>query len=301
MTGRATVSGDRAKTALITGATSGIGRETALALARHGFQVVIAGRRREAIERTAAWLKQQTGNPNIEMLIADLTSQADVRRIAHEFTATHRRLDVLINNAGGVFPRWALTADGVEQTWALNHLAPMLLSLELIGALRASGGARIINVASAAHKDGRIELGSQHDEAAFSMRAYSNAKLANVLTTYALARRLRGDNITVNTLHPGVVATSFGRSAGGWIGLLSRLVQPFLLTPDAGAAATVHVATTAELDGVTGAYFVRTKLGRSSPASYDESLQEAVWHASLQELDGAVERRRLIPGRTAAG
>lgn len=292
-------SGQGPKTVLITGATSGIGRHTALTLARDGFRVVIVGRRPDATEQTAEWLTRQTGNPHIDVLTGDLTSQADVRRIAREFAATHTGLDVLINNAGGVFPRWALTDDGVERTWALNHLAPLLLSLELMERLSGSAPARIVNVTSAAHSSGRIDLGTHHREESFSMQAYSNAKLANVLSTYALARRLRGDGVTVNCLHPGVVATSFGRSAGGWIGLVSRLVQPFLLSPEAGAACSVHVASAPEVEGVTGAYFVKSKPHASSPASYDERLQEAVWEAALGETgaSGSVSTRARMARR----
>ncbi len=275
------------RTALITGATSGIGRETALALARAEFDVVIVGRRPAATAQTAAWIRQQTGSGAVGFLLADLTSQPDVRRMAGEFGSLHRRLDVLVNNAGAVFPTWELTADGMERTWALNHLAPVLLSLELMPLLRAAAPARIVNVASGAHATGQIDLPSQHDEAAFGLQTYANAKLANVLSTYALARRLRGSGVTVNCVHPGVVATSFGRGAGGWIAALSRVAAPFLLTPRRGAATSVHVATAPELEHVTGAYFAKSAPGRSSLASYDEGLQDRVWRSALRELGAA--------------
>ena len=275
------------KTVLITGATSGIGKETALALAHDGFHVVIVGRRVSETAKAAEWLEAQTGNRGIEFLIADLTSQADVRRIAREFTATHRRLDVLINNAGAVFPTWGLTEEGVERTWALNHLAPVLLSMQLVGVLGASGPSRIVNVASSSHSGGRIELGTQHARESFSMNAYSNAKLANVMATYALARRLAGSGVTVNCLHPGVVATSFGKNAGGWISALSTLATPFLLTPRRGAATSVHLASSPEVAGVTGSFFVRSAVRKSSPASYDRRLQEQVWHGALSEVGAA--------------
>lgn len=272
------------KTVLITGATSGIGRATALALARDGFHVVIVGRRAEQTAKTAEWLRQQTGSGHIEFLVADLTSQAHVRRLAREFAATHPRLDVLINNAGGVFTGWELTSDGVERTWALNHLAPLLLSLELMELLKASAPSRIVNVASSAQSNGKIDLDHQHERDAFSMNAYANAKLANVMATYALARRLEGTGVTVNALHPGVVATSFGKNTGGWVKVLSTLAGPFLLTPEKGAATSVYLASAPEVERVTGSYFVRSKPHTSSPASYDRGLQEQVWQAALSEI-----------------
>lgn len=279
-----TMRAGRAKTALITGATSGIGKETALALARDGFHVVIVGRRTTETEKTAQWLVEQTGNQGIEFLVADLTSQADVRRIAREFEATHQRLDVLVNNAGAVFPKWEVTDDGIERTWALNHLAPLLLSLQLVGLLKASAPSRIVNVASSAHSNGRIDLGYHHAQKSFNMNAYSNAKLANVMATYALARRLSGTGVTVNCLHPGVVATSFGKNAGGWITTLSTLASPFMLTPRRGASTSVYLASAPEVERVTGTYFVKSQPRKSSPASYDQALQEQVWQAALREV-----------------
>jgi retinol dehydrogenase 12 len=287
------------KTVLITGATSGIGRETALALARRGFRVVLVGRRPSETAKTAGWLTAQTGNRDVDFLVADLTSQSEVRRIAREFRATNQRLDVLVNNAGAVFRTWELTDDGVERTWAVNHLAPVLLSLELVGLLKASGPSRIVNVASSAHTNGRLNLSSsQHERESFSMNAYSNAKLANVMATYALARRLDRAGVTVNCLHPGVVATSFGRNTGGWVGTLSKLAGPFLLTPQQGAATSVHLASAPEVAGVTGAYFVKGRRTKSSPTSSDERLQELVWQAALRELGVAgVLAERSAPRR----
>ena len=278
-----TTSASHAKTALITGANSGIGKETALALARYGFNIVIVGRRAAETEKSAQWLRQQTGNQDMEFLVADLTSQSDVRRVAREFEATHQRLDVLVNNAGAVFPTWSFTEDGIERTWALNHLAPMLLSLQLMRLLKANAPSRIVNVASSAHSSGLIELGHQHAWESFNMNAYSNAKLANVMATYALARRLNGTGVTVNCLHPGVVATSFGKNAGRWIASLSTLASPFLLTPQQGARTSVFVATAPEVESVTGSYFVKSRVHKSSPASHNQHLQEQVWHTALRE------------------
>lgn len=270
------------KTVLITGATSGIGRETALTLARDRFQLVLVGRRPTETAETAEWLIEQTGNPAVEFIVADLTSQVEVRRVAREFQANHRRLDVLINNAGAVFPNWQLTGEGIERTWALNHLAPFLLSLELAGLLAASAPSRIVNVASSAHWNGRVRVRNRHEKAAFSMRSYSDAKLANVMATYALARSLSGTGVTVNCLHPGVVASSFGKGSGGWINSLAKLAAPFLLTPERGAATSVYLASSPEVAGVTGRYFVKSAPHTSSPTSRDEALQEEVWRAALR-------------------
>ena len=274
----------QARTVLITGGTSGIGRATALALAHDGFHVVIVGRRPAETAQTTESLRRESGNRNIEFLIADLTSQAQVRRVAREFAATHQRLDVLINNAGGVFAEWGLTSDGIERTWALNHLAPLLLSLELAPLLEASAPSRIVNVASSAQSNGKIALGDVHERDAFSMNAYSNAKLANVMATYVLARRLSGTGVTVNALHPGVVSTSFGKNTRGWIAALSTLASPFLLTPERGAATSVYLASAPEVERVTGTFFVKSKPHRSSSASYDRDLQEQVWQAALSEI-----------------
>ncbi len=274
----------RGKTALITGATSGIGKETALALAHAGYNTVIVGRREAATRETADWLRAQTGNSAIGHIVADLTSQAEVRRVAEEFKSTHASLDVLVNNAGGVYPSWKLTSDGIEQTWALNHLAPMLLALELLDLLKSSPRSRIVNVASGAHTNGEIDLGDQHAENHFTVGAYSNAKLANIMATYALARRLRGTGVTVNCLHPGVVATSFGRNAGGWIGTLAAIASPFLMTPRRGAATSIYLASAPEPELMSGHYFVKSRPRKSSAASYDERIQERVWKRSLTEL-----------------
>ena len=283
------------KTVLITGATSGIGRETALALAQDGFHVVIIGRRPSETAKTAECIGEQTGNRAVEFLVADLTSQVEVRRVAHEFAATHQRLDVLINNAGAVFPKWELTNEGVERTWALNHLAPVLLSLELLGLLKASAPSRIVNVASSSQSNGRINLKNRHEQASFSMNTYSNAKLANIMATYALARRLRRTGVTVNCLHPGVVATSFGKNNSGWIKSLSTIAGPLLLSPERGAATSVYLASAPEMESITGAYFVKAKQRKSSPTSYNERLQEQVWQMAIREV-GAKD----LPGSTSA-
>jgi NAD(P)-dependent dehydrogenase (short-subunit alcohol dehydrogenase family) len=212
------------KTCLITGATSGIGKETAFGLARLGARVVIVGRDPDRTRAAADWIRRETGSEQVSFLLADLSSQSEVRGLAREFKDKYSRLDVLVNNAGGIFTRRETTVDGFERTWALNHLAYFLFTQELLELLKASAPARIVNVASIMHTGGLIDFGDLQGEKSYSgIRAYSQSKLANVLFTYALARRLEGTGVTANCLHPGGVATGFGQNTFGALKLLMRL------------------------------------------------------------------------------
>ncbi len=272
--------------ALITGATSGIGFETALGLARQGAHVVILGRdpmRLAAAERS---IRSLSGNGNVQTLAADLLSQTEIRRAAREFSALHHRLDVLVNNAGAIFPDRRLTEEGYERTWALNHLGYVLLTLELLPPLRAAGQARIVNVASTAHARARLDFDNLQGERRFApMDAYSRSKLANVLFTYALSSRLAGSGITANCLHPGVVATGFGRGMPGAFGLLIKLARPFFIKAGKGAKTSLFLASSPEVAGVSGAYFAGCRAVRSSALSYDEALRERLWQLSLEETN----------------
>jgi NAD(P)-dependent dehydrogenase (short-subunit alcohol dehydrogenase family) len=273
------------KTCLITGATSGIGKETAVGLARLGARVAIVGRDAERTRATADWIKQATGAEQVAFLVGDLSSQADIRRLAGEFKDQHSRLDVLVNNAGAIFTRREMTVDGFERTWAVNHLAYVLFTHELLDLLRASAPARIVNVASTMHTGGVIDFDNLQGERRYrGVAAYSRSKLANVLFTYALARRLAGTGVTVNCLHPGGVATGFGHSRPGVISMVLRLAKPFLLTAEQGAATSIHLASSPDVEGVTGCYFARCRAVRSSAASYDEALQERLWALSLRQV-----------------
>lgn len=271
--------------ALVTGSTSGIGFETALGLARHGFRVGLVGRdvarTRAAVER----IRSSVPGARVDAFTADLSAQAEVRRLAREVRALYPRLDVLVNNAGAIFDRHALTPDGIERTWALDHLAYVLLSLDLLDLLKASAPSRIVNVASAAHTRGRIRFDDLGHARRFSaMAVYSQAKLGNVLFTAALARRLAGTGVTVNALHPGVIASGFAGDTGGWFGLGWRLIRPFMRTPVDGARTSLHVATASDLDGVTGRYFARSRAKATSRRAADLDLQERVWLLSLDQL-----------------
>lgn len=267
---------------LVTGATSGIGYETALGLARAGARVGIVGRDRARTDRSAQAIRADVPGAVVDVFVADLSSQAQVRHLAAEVRSAYDRLDVLVNNAGAIFDSHAVTEDGIEQTWALDHLAYMLLTLELLDLLKASAPARIVSVASMAHKRGRIGTDSATGYSA--IKAYSQAKLGNVLFTAALARRLAGSGVTANSLHPGVVATGFAGGTGGWFGLAWKVIRPFLIAPSDGAATSLHLATSPDVEGVSGLYFARRRPVPVSAAARDEALQERVWASSLRQI-----------------
>ena len=272
------------KICLVTGATLGIGKETALGLARKGAQVVIVGRDEARTRETAAWIVKESGNARIDFLVADLSSQAEVRRLAAEFKGKYVRLDVLLNNAGAIFTRRETTIDGYERTWALNHLAEFLLTSLLLEMLQASAPARIVNVASAAHTSGKIDFDNLQGEEKYSgIGAYSQSKLANILFTYALARRLSGKGVTANCLHPGVVATGFGHNTPGLINTLLGLARPFLMSAEKGAATSIALASSPDVADVSGKYFAKSQPIASSKLSYDEALQEKLWAVSEKQ------------------
>ena len=283
-----TTSSVTGKTCLITGATSGIGQETAVGLARLGAQVVVVGRDADRTRATADRIGRDTGSQQVEFLLADLSSLAGVRLLARDVREKCARLDVLVNNAGAIFTRRETTIDGFERTWALNHLAYFLLTLELLDLLKANAPARIVNVASTMHNGGVIDFDNLQGEKRYGgVRAYSQSKLANILFTYALARRLKGTGVTANCLHPGGVATRFGHNRVGMIDVILRLAKPFLLTAEQGAATPIYLASSPDVAGISGEYFARCKPAGSSAASHDEALQERLWAVSLQQVGAA--------------
>ena len=279
----------RDRVCLVTGATNGIGYETALGLARDGARVAIVGRDADKTRACAERIRSAVPGAVVDPHVADLSSQGEIRRLAGSLRATYPRLDVLVNNAGAIFDRRVLTVDGIERTWALDHLGYVLLTVELLDTLKASAsagaGPRIVNVASAAHERGHVDFADIEGARRYgAMRAYSQAKLGNVLFTYALARRVRADGITVNALHPGVIDTGFAKNTGGLFGTAWSLMRPFLARPEKGAETSLHVATAPELDGVTGRYFSRSRPKTSSAESRDEAVQERVWALSLAQV-----------------
>jgi retinol dehydrogenase-14 len=268
---------------LVTGASSGIGRATALDLARMGAHVAIVGRDRQRTEAAARDIREAS-NVAVDVLIADLSSQAEVRRIAAEALQRLPRIDVLINNVGGYWNSRHVTADGLERTFAVNHLAPFLLTNLLLGRLKQSAPARVVTVSSNAHRTGRIDFDDLQGERSYSgSRAYDQSKLANVLFAYELARRLRDTGVTSNALHPGVVRTSFGADdPAGVQRFVVPLLRPLMKSPARGAATSIHLATAPELEGVTGAFFANGRRTRSSKASYDESDAARLWRVSAE-------------------
>ncbi len=274
------------KICLVTGATSGIGKETALGLARMGANVTIVGRNPQITVETVAWLKKESANEQIHFLLADLSSLEQVRRVAKEFKEKHPRLDILVNNAGAIFLHKETSSEGFEKTWALNVLSPFLLTLGLLDHLKASKASRIVNVASKLHANGKIDFENLQGEKSYKgTTAYNDSKLAVILWTNALARRLHGTTVTVNSLHPGVVATGIASNTKGPLKFFVELgrffVNPFLLSPAEGAKTSLYAATSEKLEGVTGKYFDNSAVVESSPLSHDINLQERVWDVSL--------------------
>ena len=269
------------RTVLVTGGTSGIGKATAMGLAAMGARLAITGRDHERAEHAAREIRAATG-AHLEVFIADLSSQAEVRRLAGEVLRAYPRIDVLVNNVGGYWDGRHVTADGLERTFALNHLAPFLLTNLLLGRLKQGGPARVVTVSSGAHAMGRIDFDDLQGERSYSgQRAYNQSKLANVLFTYELARRLQASAVTANVLHPGVVRTSFGAEDPGRVQrLFVPFVRPFMKTPVRGAATSIHVASSPDLERVTGRYFVNSKPRRSSTRSYDEAVAARLWQVS---------------------
>jgi NAD(P)-dependent dehydrogenase (short-subunit alcohol dehydrogenase family) len=277
------------KVCLITGATGGIGLITAQVLARQSFRLVLVSRSAEKCAAVAEQIRSATGNQEVTYIAGDLSRMAEVRRIAGEFLARHDRLDVLINNAGALFTSRQVTAEGYEMTMALNHLNYFYLTQLLQDCLLASAPARIVNVSSDAHRGGAIKFDDLMSEKKYSaFGVYAMSKLANVMFTYELARRLEDSGVTANALHPGFVASNFGRSNGGMMGALMPIFQVFAISPEKGAETTIHLAADPQVAGVTGKYFVKKQPVQSSGASYDEAAQRHLWEVSEKLVQQAV-------------
>jgi NAD(P)-dependent dehydrogenase (short-subunit alcohol dehydrogenase family) len=266
---------------VVTGASSGIGRETALALARRGATLALVCRDPGRGAEARAAIQAGTGNADVELFLADLSSQAEIRRLAAALLARHPALHVLVNNAGVVNLSHTKTVDGIETVFAVNHLAYFLLTQLLLDRLRASAPARIVNVASDAHRWGRMDFDDLGRERSYQpMRVYGQSKLANVLFTYELARRVEGSGVTVNCLHPGAVATRLGQNNGRIATALTKMLAPFFRTPEQGAATSIHLATSPAVEGVSGRYFSNCREARSSRASHDRESARRLWDAS---------------------
>jgi NAD(P)-dependent dehydrogenase (short-subunit alcohol dehydrogenase family) len=272
----------KGKVCLVTGATAGIGEVAAIELARRGARVVIVGRSPERCAATLERIRSTTGATAVESIVADLSSQAEVRKLAEQVRARCDRLDVLLNNAGGMFLDRRESPDGIELTLALNHLSYFLLTDQLLPLLKASAPSRIVNVASDAHKGASIDFDDIQGQRKYGgWRAYQQSKLANILFTYELARRLEGTGVTANTLHPGFVRTNFFKDFTGWVGFITKLGASIIaISPEAGAQTSIHLATSPEVAGVSGQYFVKSRPARSTPQSHDLAAAERLWRLS---------------------
>lgn len=276
------------KVCMVTGANAGIGRYTALALAQMGATVVMVCRSSQRGKAARDAISAKSGNPNVTLLVADLSSQQDIRDLASRFQEQYDRLDVLVNNAGGTFVQRLVTTDGMEMNFGLNHLGYFLLTHLLLDTLKSSAPARIINVASSAHQEGTINFDDLQSENGYSRSAaYAQSKLANILFTYELARHLEGSGVTANCVHPGVVDTNFGGP-----GRKARMFARRILTPGRyremnvktapeGAETLIYLASSPEVEGISGQYFVDKQPHESSPESHNQDVAQRLWKVSL--------------------
>ena len=270
------------RTCLITGATAGIGKAAATMLAGQGYEMVLTGRNPEKLEDTVKEIRQHTGSDSIHGLVADFSDLEQVRQLAKQFQEKFPRLDILINNAGAYFNGRQRTSYGVEKTFLVNHLASFLLTNLLLDSLYRSASARIINVSSNAHQHAKLDLNDLNFERFyFGFWAYGRSKLANILFTYELARRLKGTHVTANALHPGQVGTDIFKTDFSILGgPFKWLMERISLTPEQGADNTVYLATSPDVEGISGKYFVKREAVSSSSLSYDEELARRLWEKS---------------------
>jgi retinol dehydrogenase 14 len=272
------------KTALVTGASSGIGLEASVKLARMGAEVVIASRDQQRTQAAADQIRARSGSQKVSCLICDFTSQAQIRQLASDYRASHARLDILVNNAGSVSPERRVTEDGIEQTFAVNHLGPFLLTNLLLDLIEKSAPARIVNVSSVGHRLGDIDFDNLQYERGgyFIMRAYARSKLASVLFTRELGRRLDGKGVTVNCLHPGGVATRIWSHAPWFARPFLAVGRLFMISAEKGGDVIVHLASGPELEGRSGLYFERLREMAPSKLAQDDALAKKLWDQSAK-------------------
>jgi NAD(P)-dependent dehydrogenase (short-subunit alcohol dehydrogenase family) len=267
---------------LVTGVTAGIGKVTARALAGMGATVVAVARDAARGQAVVEEIRRETGNGDVHLRICDVSSQADIRRFVAGYRETYDRLHVLVNNAGAVFGERTLTVDGIERTIATNHLGYFLLTELLLDVLKASAPARVVSVASTAHRGASLDL----DDLQFERRAYTSlgvygaSKLANVIWSAELARRLEGSGVTANSLHPGVIASNFGASGPGWMQLGVKLIRPFLISSEKGAETSIYLASSPQVEKETGKYFDKKKAIAPDRRAGDLELRRRLWAIS---------------------
>lgn len=271
--------------ALITGASSGIGKATALELARRQYTLILISQNERRGTQIIRDIYKAVPDAEAEFMPCDLADLKAVRQVAANIHLKYSHLDVFVNNAGILPGQREITPDGFERSWATNHLGPFLLTNLLLDLVKQAPAARVINVSSEAHRLGKIELDPMINEKKYSaFAAYCDSKLANVLFTYELARRLELTKVTVNALHPGVIASSFGQTGSGLLKWLFRLGRPFMQTPEKGAATVIYLATSPEVASTTGMYFKNKKPIKSAPLSYNQTLARQLWQLSEQQV-----------------
>lgn len=289
----------------MTGATSGIGLEAARSLARQGAKVVMVGRDPEKTAKCLEEVRRSAPGADVTSLLCDFSRQADVRRLASDVLAKFDRLDVLVNNAGAVFQHRTLTEDGIETTFAVNHLGYFLLTQLLLDRIVRSAPARIVNVASVAHRSGTMDFDDLFLEHGYRlMRAYGRSKLGNVLYTRALAKKLAGTGVTVNSLHPGTVATNIWSGAPGWMKpLLALLRKLVMISPEEGGQRIVYLVVSPELSGTTGQYFEKDRAITPASRARDDALGRRLWEESERLTGLSTGPEKAAPPRrdSAAG
>lgn len=270
------------KICLVTGATAGIGKVTARSLAELGAKVILVARNPQKAQATVDLIRTTTGNEAVSYLLADFSDLDQVRRMIDAFYASHEQLDVLVNNAGAYFSHRIITRYGVESTFLVNQLAPFLLTNLLIDALKNSPSARVVNVASGAHRTGRLNINDlTYRRFYFGFLAYGRSKLANILFTYELARRLQGSRVTANALDPGRVMTDIWQDGLAFLGPLQKpVLEATTMTPEEGADNSIYLSSSPEVEGISGKYFIKRQAVRSSDLSYDKALSRQLWDVS---------------------
>ena len=274
------------KVCVVTGSNSGIGKETSLALAEMGATVVMVVRNQERGKKALDEIVTQTGNHSVSLMLCDMSSMASIRSFARDFKTKHNQLNVLINNAGAEFVKRQVTSEGFERTFAVDYLAPFLLTHELLDLLKAGAPSRIINVSSGLAKNGKVDLDDLQNKNNYKgMQAYSNAKLMLMLFTYELSRRLKGTGVTANVLMPGFVATNLGKNSGSLRSrIMFTMVRPMQISAKKGAETSVYLASSDDVKDVTGKCFAKKREIETRPISYDESIQECLWNVTTTIL-----------------
>lgn len=269
------------KVCIVTGANSGIGKITAREIAKMGAEVILVCRNKKKGEEALSEIVMESKNNNVHLMLCDFSSQKSIRNFAEEFKSKYDRLDILVNNAGLFISDKSLTEDGIESTFAINHLGYFLLTNLLLDLLKKSAPARIVNVSSEGHRMGHVDFDDINSDKSYKgLTVYCTSKLANILFTKELAKKLEGTGVTTNCLHPGGVSTNFTGDSSGWFRIAFLLARPFLITPEQGAATQIYLATSPEVANVTGEYFDKKRVKKPSKEARDPEVAKKLWNLS---------------------